>query len=214
KCRRWWPREDLELDDDTIKVHGFGNHDTSSDGLQSICFKCKGVMNKKAREKNVGARIRHHTATRCLTQLAELAPQGFTENLEEHLGYTIRALTKALRVDLKKREGPKRKLRDALNEGYHIDHIRPLSSFPVVYQDKNAIKHVDWDVFRECWAMSNLSAIPASENLEKGASYVSEHVEAHSVVIDNDTTPGTAGETQAQETTKEEKVTPDADNGP
>ena len=169
KCRTWRPREDLELEDGTTKKHGFGEHDTSSDGLQSICFGCKGKMNKLAREKNPVARVRHHTATRCLTQLGDLAPDKFTENLEGHLGYKIRALVKALGKDLKDREGPQRKLRDALNEGYHIDHIRPLSSFDVTYRDKNQIECVDWDIFRECWAISNLSAITAEENLEKGA---------------------------------------------
>jgi len=84
--------------------------------------------------------------------------------MESHLGYRISALVKALGKDLKEREGHTRKLRDALNEGYHIDHVRPLSSFNVIADDG-----VDWDEFQKCWAIGNLTAIPAEENLAKGA---------------------------------------------
>lgn len=168
KCRQWKPRQDIVANPDTeeatiVEKKGFGDHN-SSDGLQSICYTCKNTMNTKAREKNVTARIRHHTATRCLTQLGEHAPETFTADMEHHLGYKITALVKALGKDLKEREGHTRKLRDALNEGYHIDHVRPLSSFNVLV---DAL--VDWDEFRLCWAISNLKAIPAEENLAKGA---------------------------------------------
>ncbi len=168
KCRGWHPRKDIEDDDgNVIRKHGFGAHSDSSDGLQSICFFCKNAMNNKARSMNVKARVRHHTSTRCLTQLGKaLTPREFVKNLEDYLGYKIATLVKSLSKDLKKREGPKRKLRDALNEGYHIDHKKPLSSFPVVRNNR-----VDWDAFRECWAISNLQAIPADENLAKGAKY-------------------------------------------
>lgn len=168
KCRGWHPRKDiLDDDDEVIRKHGFGAHADSSDGLQSICFFCKNDMNNKARSMNVTARVRHHTGTRCLTQLGKTAtPKEFVKNLEDYLGYKIPTLVKSLSKDLKEREGPKRKLRDALNEGYHIDHIVPLSSFPVVSGET-----VDWDVFRECWEISNLRAIPADENLAKGAKY-------------------------------------------
>ncbi len=178
KCRNWKPRKDLELDDGQTKKKGFGAHN-SSDGLQSICFACKNVANTKSRERNVTARIRHHTATRCLTQLGELAPAEFTTDLEKHLGYRIKLLVKHLAADLKDREGPTRKLRDALNEGYHIDHIRPLSSFNVFMSAEMAANlgkglvegDIDWLAFRDCWDITNLSAIPSAENLAKGATY-------------------------------------------
>ncbi len=168
KCRGWHPREDI-LDDDNnvVRKHGFGKHEDSSDGLQSICFFCKNRMNTKSRAKNVVQRVRHHTGTRCLTQLGKPhTPPNFVANLEDYLGYKITTLVKALSKDLKEREGNKRKLRDALNEGYHIDHVKPLSSFAVIGNIG-----VDWDEFRECWAISNLRAIPADENLAKGATY-------------------------------------------
>ncbi len=172
KCRGWKPREDLEDVNNTFIKRGFGLHADSSDGLQSICHSCKNVMGNKAREKNVTARIRHHTGTRCLTQLGKaLTPPNFVANLEDYLGYKISTLVKHLSADLKEREGKSRKLRDALNDGYHIDHIEPLSSFPVVRKTKNQEDTVDWDTFRDCWRIENLRAITAEENLAKGASH-------------------------------------------
>ncbi len=170
KCRAWRPREDIEdPNDGHIKKRQFGRHESSSDGLQSICYSCKNIANTAARAKNPSQRIRHHTGTRCMTQLGDLAPPQFVKNMEDYLGYKIVRLVKALGKDLKEREGSKRKLRDALNEGYHIDHIVPLSSFPVINELEGAPNVVDWDVFRECWAIDNLRAIPADENLAKGA---------------------------------------------
>ncbi len=167
KCRAWRPREDLtDEHDGHVSKRQFGLHDTSSDGLQSICYSCKNIANTKARSQNASQRIRHHTGTRCMTQLGIHAPREFVKNMEDYLGYKIVKLVKALGKDLKEREGEKRKLRDALNEGYHIDHITPLSSFIIF--DKAGT--VDWDVFRECWSIDNLRAIPAEENLAKGAS--------------------------------------------
>ncbi len=174
KCRGWKARDDiLGEDGDNIK-RGFGKHASSSDGLQSICLLCKNAMNVKARSRNVTQRIRHHTGTRCLTQLGKIAPKNLVANLEEHLGYKIRTLVRHLSTDLKEREGKGRKLRDALSEGYHIDHIRPLSSFEVVNCGGiggDAIRYVDWVTFRDCWAISNLQAIPSAENLAKGAQF-------------------------------------------
>ncbi len=166
KCRTWKPRSNiLSEDGEVVSKKGFGENKDSSDGLQSICMACKHTMNTKSRNRNVTARIRHHTGTRCLTQLGDAAPTGFVKDLETHLGYTIRTLVRHLGADLKEREGSSRKLVDALNEGYHIDHIYLLSKFPVVVGGE-----VDWGEFRKCWAIDNLMAIPAEENLKKGAS--------------------------------------------
>jgi len=66
KCRIWKPRKDIFDDDvdkdgdaegaEILEKHGFGKHDTSSDGLQSICFACKNIANNAARNRNVTAR--------------------------------------------------------------------------------------------------------------------------------------------------------------
>jgi len=138
KCRSW----KLRAGDGAR----FGKHDTSSDGLQSICYDCKNIANTDARNKNATARVRHHMSTRCMTQLGELAPEGFTRDMEKYLGYRVAALVKHLRKDLAEREGPDVKLRDRLNEGYHIDHIKPLSSFAVVTETAGE-KRIDWEEF-------------------------------------------------------------------
>lgn len=166
KCRKWKLRETTTVGGVEEKA-GFGAHESSSDGLQSICHSCKNVMNKKGRDKNTSARLRHHISTRCLAQLGDFAPEGFTRDIEKYLGYRIRRLVVHLRKDLQRREGKKRRLREALNEGYHVDHIRPLSSFPVINDGD-----IDWDMFQKCWEIGNLSAIPAQDNLQKGAKHV------------------------------------------
>ncbi len=171
KCRQWKAKEEHTDENGGEWKKAFGSHADNADGYQVICYQCKGVANTAARNKNVAYRLRHHTGTRCLTQLGEHTPEGFVKDLEKYLGYKITALVKYLRKDLKEREGPKRKLRDALNENYHVDHIKPLSSFRILTTETepNEGVKVDWDAFRECWAMTNLQAIPGEENLAKGA---------------------------------------------
>lgn len=141
----------------------FGSHDDTEDGHQSICSVCKNKAGKKRRDMNTRARIRHHMSTRISSQLGHLTPVGLTKQLEEYLGYSMAALVKSLRAFLA-RDHPGLKLRTCLNEGWHIDHIYPLSRFPVIKGDE-----VDWEEFKRCWAIANLVAIPAEENLAKGA---------------------------------------------
>lgn len=181
KCRQWKPYITHDDAQGTERKRAFGKHEGNADGVQVICYSCKTIMGSKARSKNPVQRVRHHTGTRCLTQLGDLAPEGFLTDLEDYLGYRIQRLVKHLSADLKEREGPDRKLRDALEEGYHIDHIHPLSKFKVVVRSQQQVEFVDWDAFKKCWAMENLRAIPATENLQKGAKTDednSTHVEA------------------------------------
>lgn len=142
----------------------FDKSDTSHDGHQSYCKKCKNAMHQQRHKQNVRARLRHHMATRIQSQLGDLAPPRITKDLDTYLGYPLSRLVQSLRADLMQREG--KKLNQALEEGYHIDHIKPLSSYKVVKEGE-----VDWEAFRECWAVENLKAIPAAENLAKGAKY-------------------------------------------
>ena len=145
----------------------FGKHSDSSDGRQSYCRECKNALGDRRRSHDVPARLKHHTATRVKDQLGSLCPPNLTSQLEHLIGYRFERLAKILRKELQTRE-PGKKLRDALDEGYHVDHIHPLSKFPVIRTDGDRT-WVDWDAFRECWEPSNLRAIPAAENLAKGA---------------------------------------------
>ena len=154
KCREW------KITKQDFGAHGEGEY-------QTICKVCKREMLDKTKFADPVKRLRHHTATRCLTQLGVCAPLGFVGDLEKYLGYTFEKLTRILREELKSREGNDRKLGDALEEGYHIDHIKPLMLYKVVSDDGG----VDWEQFRECWKPSNLRAIPGLENLVKGAKY-------------------------------------------
>lgn len=139
----------------------FGKHKDSADGRQSYCKKCKNALGKRRRDINVNARLKHHMSTRIATQLGIHTPENLTRDLEEYLGYPMTRLTNALSTELRQREGIK--LREALQSGYHIDHIKPLFTFKVIRGGK-----VDWDKFRNCWSISNLKAISAEENLAKG----------------------------------------------
>ena len=153
----------------TVKpLEEFGAHEDNADGKQVHCYKCKNLLGKQRQNMNVKARLRHHIATRATTQLGELAPDGLTKNIEDHLGYRLSELVKRLRAHLEE-DYPEEnyRLRDVLNAGWHVDHTYPLSKFAVVVEDK-----VDWEEFKRCWDPANLRAIPAEDNLKKGAKVV------------------------------------------
>lgn len=145
------------------KKDEFGKNKDQPDGLQSYCKFCKAELGKRRRERNVRARLRHHISTRVADQLGNLCPSGLTRDLEKYLGYRMSVLVEALSADLKRRY-PDKKLRDVLQEGWHVDHIYPLSRFKVIKDGE-----VDWEEFRRCWHPTNLTAIPAEDNLKKGA---------------------------------------------
>ena len=72
-------------------------------------------------------------------------------------------LVKQLREHLEE-DYPGENLRAVLNEGWHVDHTMPLSSYKVIVDGE-----IDWEAFRKCWDPKNLRAIPAIDNLKKGA---------------------------------------------
>jgi hypothetical protein len=143
----------------------FGDHN-SVDGKQSICFDCKNKRGKERREQNVRARLRHHISTRVISQLGAHCPEGVTRDLEHYLGYSFAELVRALSARLKQ-DYPDKKLVHVLQDGWHVDHLYPLSRYKVVVGDQ-----VDWEEFKRCWHPSNLAAIPAEDNLRKGAKVV------------------------------------------
>lgn len=141
----------------------FGKNSGSSTGYQTYCKTCKNALGTRRRVVNISMRIKHHFATRIRLQLGDKAPENYVKHLPELLGYKLSELKSALDEEIRAREGIS--LRQSLQNGYHIDHIQPLSSFPVIGEDGE----VDWEEFRRCWAISNLRSISSEANLKKGA---------------------------------------------
>lgn len=162
KCREKKPRRD------------FPKHSTSSDGRSSYCKSCKNVMHNMRRHKNARFRLKHHVCTRIRDQLGENQPSNLYINIEKHLGYTFSRLKRSLDAELRAREGIT--LKESFARDYHLDHIRPLSSFPV--------QEITDQAFKDCWAISNLQMISSEANLAKGAQHMTnseynEHVSIH-----------------------------------
>jgi hypothetical protein len=149
KCQKKHPLSDFPVNGD------------SSDGRGSYCRKCKSDLSKDRRIKDAGARFTHYIISRLHNEMEKSAlPADLETNLEQYLGYRMFELRKHLRIQLKL-EG--KTLISTFKDGWHLDHVRPFSSFP---------EHkVGDEIFRECWHYSNLKMIPALENLQKGAKY-------------------------------------------
>lgn len=141
------------------EINVFPKHATSSDGRASYCRDCKNGLAKERRLRDPIARITHYTVTRIKNEWPkDKVPKDIQTNLEHYLGYSLFALKKALREDVKQRYDST--LIKCFRDGYHLDHIKPHSSFsPVEIGDEE---------FQRQWAISNLRLIPSLENLQKG----------------------------------------------
>ncbi len=138
----------------------FPPHKDTRDGLAAHCKDCRAVLRKKRNETNFEAKLKHHFAARMTLQLAEMDElPPLVANMEQYVGYTMADLIIWLNADIFERE--EITLKEAFKRGYHVDHIRPLSLFPV--------KHIDDPEFKKCWAMTNLRMMSAEDNLKKGA---------------------------------------------
>jgi hypothetical protein len=137
----------------------FGKHEDSSDGHQAYCKKCRNNLNALRRKLDLKARLKHHIASRVEKTTIGPLPEGYTKDLEKYLGYRMWKLRKALDKEIREREGIS--LRDAFARDYHVDHIKPLTSFGALRLGSPA--------FRACWAIDNLRAIPSEVNLQKGS---------------------------------------------
>lgn len=151
KCRSQRPLSDFPL------------HATNRSGFASYCFTCKNALSKERRLRDPVARLKHYIVTRIKNELPkEAIPPDVQTNIHKYLGYKLPLLVKHLRKDIKEREGIT--LYESFKRGYHLDHIKPHSSFGIV--------NVDSVAFRDCWHYTNLRMISSTENLKKGAKII------------------------------------------
>lgn len=142
-----------------LPLSEFPKNSDSSDGYGAYCRECKNQLSKERRFKDATARFTHYIVSRINNEFPkEEIPKDIETHLETYLGYKLWELRKALRMDLALIGI---RLTQSFKEGWHLDHVKPHSSFP---------KHKIGDkVFQACWAIENLKMIPATENLSKGA---------------------------------------------
>ncbi len=140
----------------------FPPHPNTADGKAAWCKDCRAVLRKRRGENNMVARLKHHFAARMTTQLVDAGVKEIPPlvlEMESYLGYKMGDLVRYLEDDIQEREGIS--LKGAFDKGYHVDHITPLSKFP--------LGQIGDETFRDCWRMDNLRVIPAADNLKKGA---------------------------------------------
>lgn len=149
-------------------LSAFGNHGGSEGKAQSYCKVCKNNSQTRRRGENIILRLRHHFLTRIHRQLGSACPKDMDSRLEHYLGYTLASLKAELQKDLSRRGLDLTVLR-ATQEGWHVDHITPLHSFQSrIDIDPTLRDPAALQAFRECWHHTNLSLIPAEDNLAKG----------------------------------------------
>lgn len=150
-------------------ITDFPSNPDSSDGKGSYCKVCKNNLGKERRQNDAKARFTHYIVTRLRHEhKGQAIPSDLETSLPKYLGYKLWQLRRKLRLELKTQGLT---LTKAFDKGYHLDHKRPLSSFPT---------HLIGDsTFQECWAITNLELIPALENLQKGAQIAAEAPQPH-----------------------------------
>lgn len=138
-CGRWLP------------VSKFYKDKNNTTGIESQCKKCRSEhYNKKYRNdptfrlnESVSRLMRYH-----------LKENKGGQHWEDLVGYTIEDLENHLETQFK--EG----MNWANYGDWHIDHIKPVSSFDFENpKDKE---------FQKCWALDNLQPLWAKENIKKG----------------------------------------------
>lgn len=115
--------------------------------------KARSLSRKMAMVKSPSLRIRNSVSARLWSAL-----KGKTDKkLFSKLKYTPSELV--LHLESQFKDGMSW---DNYGSKWHVDHIKPCSLFD----------HADPMQFDECWALSNLQPLWASENIKKGAKYV------------------------------------------
>ena len=173
-CRKWFL-----INQEEVRKEGIGRSgSTRAQGYQTRCKRCKTASQHARQQADPIKRIKHHFNTRMDMQLKPLRPKTLTADMEKYLGYKILHLKRKLSQQCQEDYGMT--IKQALEAGYHIDHVRPLSSFKVIVEAKPGQRKpgetqpgpmIDWDEFRRCWDPSNLKVITAEENLSKGTTW-------------------------------------------
>jgi len=83
----------------------------------------------------------------------------YNRHWEDLVGYTLQELKEHLEKQFK----PGMTWDNHGMYGWHIDHIRPISSYNIT--------DYECDDFKECWSLNNLQPLWAKENIIKGNKY-------------------------------------------
>jgi Tfp pilus tip-associated adhesin PilY1 len=151
-------------------ITNFGIAKRNKDGLNTMCKKCSSISHKgyersnagkkkrsnyskNKRKTNINYRLSRMMATVIWQTLKHKKDKNHWENL---VGYTAQDLKNHLEKQFKDGMAWENQGKN----GWHIDHIRPVSSFNIT--DFNC------DDFKKCWALSNLQPLWAIDNIKKG----------------------------------------------
>jgi hypothetical protein len=108
------------------------------------------ITKKRTYQKN---KISHCISTRIRQSLNGFKNEKHWENL---VGYTLQELKDHLEKSFK----PGMTWNNYGYKGWHIDHIKPISSFNIT--------DYECDDFKKCWSLNNLQSLWAKENIRKG----------------------------------------------
>lgn len=139
------------------------------DGLNNKCKECKNKIDRineskplcrKNKNEYLKNRLRNNIKYRLSNNISGYIRNSLIRgkegrHWEELVGYTV----EELKIHLEKQ------FKEGMNwenyglKGWHIDHIKPISSFNI-----NSVEDED---FKKCWALNNLQPLWALENIRK-----------------------------------------------
>lgn len=127
---------------------------------REMILKKKSKKDKTPEGREMGRRYYYKNRLSCLMSTAireSLKGNKNGRHWEDLVGYT----QEDLRVYLEKLFKPDMTWENHGVRGWHIDHIKPKSSFNIT--------DYECDEFKECWSLKNLQPLWSEENLRKGS---------------------------------------------